>query len=68
MSEENSQQQTYTIKVYCSNCKWEGYKKINKGLSVESIEKDECPVCGNRYTLKSLGIEKTLDSLNNKTY
>lgn len=50
---------TYTVKVYCRNCEWEGVQTIKKGFSVEILSSIDCPVCG-CSELRSLGIYKEI--------
>ena len=53
---------TYTIKVYCQNCGYEGTHDIVKGISIQVLNSQECPSCGCKE-LKSLG-QFTPDNIN----
>lgn len=51
--------ETYKIRVYCKNCKWEGTQDIDKGFRVGILFRRECPICG-CAELESLGISKRM--------
>jgi len=39
-------EETYTIKVSCSNCGYDGVRRIKKGIPIIYYSEEKCPDCG----------------------